>query len=412
MWLGKNGLPLLTVGQNPGDNTIRLNSIYTGVPFSTQMYAQITVHYNMDDNEVCLDYAGERILDWTDAGGSVNTQFNTFGISRLSAGAGTEGKVYFDNVVVETFLDSTVAWWRFEEDTGSTSSEQLGRFAPAAIIGYSSEKVRSSSNPLHTGESDVANRFARSQPILEPMTNEVGSIVMTNWTLEAVIRVITNDPSYYNSQIISWGTGIGEDTNTFISCSWQSDEAGVALTLHDSDPIPSGWDYVWAIENSLPADGKWHHFAMVKTGSTVVVHIDYTALSTNNLDSKANGTYIFDTQSRVTIGKALNNGNTSDPGHIFDEVRLSSRALTPNEFLHLGRPLFRNVPDNPGSPTWNFDVWTIPNEEYAIETTDDLAGPSGWHIDEVFTASNHISVISTPQPTETNGFLRLLRNML
>jgi len=409
IWLGKNGFPLVTVGQDSGDDTILLNAIDTGVPFVTQMYAQVTVHYNMDDNKACLDYDGNRIVDWTDAGGVVNVQFDTFAVSRLSAGTGTEGAVYFDDVVVETFRDSTVAWWRFEEGSGGTSSEQLGRFAPAPLIGYSSKRVRSSSNPIYTGGSDVANRFARSAPLLGAETNAVNSVTMSNWTFEAIIRILPG--TTYNSHIMDWGTGIGVNTNTLIACSWQGTQAGVAMALHDADPIPATFGYVWAISDSLKADGLWHHVGMVRTGSTVIIYIDYSALETNSLGSPADGMYIFDTNSRVAIGEALNGGNSSDPEHIFDEVRLSDRALTPNEFLHLGRPLIRSGPTDPGASSWDFDTWTIPAQTYRVQAAAGLLNSPTWSTQQTFTASGHVSTVSIPQPTGTVGFLRLEREM-
>ena len=386
---------------------VHLDGTDTGISFVTNKFVDVVLYYNMSTDQASLDYNGTNIQTWVDMSGSVATQFNEIGVSRESG----SGAVYVDDLFVEVFPASTVGWWRFEEGSGSRTAERTGRFPATSLSIWNGHKEwqEASTDLGYTGREDIPMQHAFSGPNLDTVTNTLSTIVMTNWTFEGVLKI--QPEADFNAQFISTGVGWGfNTTNSYLSISWQSDHSNLSVSVHDNGQSTTDSDWVNNYDAKIPADGDWHHFAVVKTNDLIITYLDYRPMTTNGLTSIASGVYEFGSDSVVRIGVTLNNANDASEYHFFDEIRLSSGVLETKEFLQASRPFIETFPTGSPGSTLEYTFMSIPGFNYHLQYTSGLGEPTVWSNSTATSATDHISSLSMPRPAGRSLFVRVVRD--
>lgn len=397
----------LVVTLDGADGHIKLDGSDTGAFFVTNRFADLVLYYDMVDDVAALDYNGANIQTWTAISGTVNTQFTDFGFHRL--GTGGTGEVFIDNMFAEIYPASTVAWWRFEEGEREYTAERTGRFPPCRISEYGDRGWRQPEVDLiYDGRSDVPDLHVYKGPILETRTNSQESVVMTNWTVEGVAKILP-DATY--AEFMHFGVGNGfNDTNSQIDVSWLGSAALVTADLRDNNETTSGSQYLYNTNSILPSDGDWHHVALVKTNNQLIYYLDYQALATNTLNSQSSGTYTFGTDAVVRVGKALNGSGSTHEDCTFDEIRLSNGALATTNFLQSSLPIIVDKPADYDAATWWFEFMSIPGKTYQLEYKTILADGFSWTpAGSPLTATGHTTPISMPRYVSDRAVIRVLR---
>jgi len=312
------------------DGHIKLNGVDTGALFIIGRYADIALYYNVPGNTASLDYDGSNIVSQAALGGTPTTLFNHVGFYRETAEI---GPVFIDNVVIEVFPSSTTAWWRFEEGPDDHVADHTGLFpvSECSLLAGYREWLSGDSRMVHDGHGGFNNTHAFAGPELTRIF--VGSHLITpTWTVEGLIRI---EPGAQNVELFELGVGLGfNSSNSWISISWQQSWQSVAFSLRDNAQSTTQSDTSYNTNALLSADGQQHHFACVKTNNLLITYIDYIPRSTNVLGGVSLGVYEFNTNAYASVGEALNYGNSSSIDHVFDEIRLSNKALSPDTFLH------------------------------------------------------------------------------
>lgn len=403
---GYNGSKKLQVVLDGTSGHIYLDGTDTGVSVVTQEFADVVLYYNMSTDQASLDYNGTNVQTWVDVSGSVATQFNEVGVSRESG----SGAVYVDDLFVEIFPASTVGWWRFEEGSGERVAERTGRYPSTAcnIWNHHKEWQEPAVDLAYNGREDIPNLHAFSGPNLDIVTNTLSTVVMTNWTFEGVVKIHPEAGS--NAQLIHMGVGLGHNTtNSQIAISWQSGSSNLSASVRDNDQSTTDTDYLWNDDAKLPADGDWHHFAVIKTNNLLITYLDYQPTTTNGLTFKGSGVYEFGPESVARIGRTLNHGNSATEYHFFDEIRLSSGVLEPKEFLQSARPFIEECPDDYTAAVWLYQFSSIPGFDYRLQYTDQLDDPTLWTDGSMVSATNHMTSVTLPRQSGQSAFVRVLR---
>lgn len=378
MNLGNRSNQVVTVKSNLQRTRIVVNSYTTAVNFVVGEYANLTLYYDIDQHLASLDYAGTNIMPWRSVGSSSTNTLNAFSLRRDSVGLGTEGMVAFDEVVVETFPRHTWAWWRFERETYRMIPDRTGRFLPSErpSPGSTSRWVQPSWNMLSVKGQPYHNRQALQQfhtsTLLVP-TQETG--IQNFWTLEMIVKIAPAQDATVS--LFEWGepNEPQQSTNSWIAVQWEAD-SNLRLNLREMSRPDTNRE-TKLFTNVLPADDRWHHLAVVKSGSQLRMYVDYDFLVIHDLGDAADDLYAFNTTSRSVIGQRMQPGATtsrSSENTSADEIRFSWDALGKEDFLQLDQPyLSENVSIQPTTP-WYLYAATQPLKYYQAETR--VLGPS------------------------------------
>jgi len=327
-----------------GDGCIKLNGIDSGVAFVTGVFAEVVLYYNQLNNTASLDYNGYRILNWVALGGAGSSQFDHVSFNRESAGA---GRIYVDNFVLDTFPDSTVGWWRFDEGEDAAGEYHIADYIGRSIVRksiYSAAKgsVAPLAATINDGHYDFRNGAAFAGPAVRSDAGMTVPITMADWTFEAVVKF---NPGGDNFVLFEFGEEYGNGTTcSSISFDWNGTSHIMDCRLRDDAAHVTNLMRLYNLNTDIIPDGTMHHFAAVKTGDKLVAYLDYEAMSTNQLIALADGVYSFGTNSHVGVGEALSGAGLSDEHQIIDEIRLSNGALSVDKFL---KPYFSE--DSEGS---------------------------------------------------------------
>ena len=239
---------------------------------------------------------------------------------------------------MEIFPAATRAWWRFEEGAGERTAERTGRFPATKCSVWGDRDWQNPSVDLaYNGRSDIPNFHSFSGPLLDVSTNSQSAFVMTNWTFEGVVRILPEEDRNATYVILGHDSG-PSSTSSHIRVFWFGSSQQLAGSFRDRDQATTSSKYLPSL-GSLPADGSWHHFAVVKTNDQLTAFIDYSPVATNDLTSLADGAYEFDSEARVRVGGSFSGGNSSTENHFFDEIRLSNGVLPTTAFLQSGKPI-------------------------------------------------------------------------
>lgn len=399
-----NDVGAVSIGTDTNDGTIVVNEADTGIPYVTNRYTEMALFYNMSNNHVCLQYDGSNIVDWSGADAPSLTQLVYVAFLRLPDAHASQD-LYVDHVRVDRVTPGTVAWFRYETPT-NVASDHAGFFRANRIEAFDSAWAPASS-PLYDGAQERANDLGCANFRLTDLVPLTNTPKMIEWTLEAILAARPAAvETAGNLQIIDWATLSGFDTtNAQINGVWLRTTQQFSLYLRDAQQTTTANQYL-PLLGGMPADGRWHHVAFVKTGATLTVYLDYRVVSTTPLNGSAAGDYEFRASSRARIGISLNNGNWSNPNQLLDELRFTARALRTDEFLQFGQPAIVSPPD-PTAANWNLNVMTISGRTYNVETAP-RPGATPWTtLMPANIATGHYSTFTIP--ATTNRALRIMR---
>jgi hypothetical protein len=406
--LGCTGTMTLAITTDSEDGTIVFNhngGIHTdtGVHFASNRYANLIMYYNAASNRVALDYDGTNILAWTDAGGRTETQLDFVVVGRLFTGSAVERKVLFDNISLQSFPIDVWAWWRFEEGSGESVSDQLGHFGVNRTDG--NQWVPSLHDLYYDGEDDVRNRYGLSRPIVPHIRQQENTPVFSNWTVEAIFKALPGSGQF---QICDWGVGSGFDTtNSAIWFGWNFASTNFLLGLRDGNQTTNTEETLYGM-GFIPCDGRWHHVAAVKQAEKLVSYLDYVAKATATLTSVSRDEYYFDTNASISIGQTLNFGNSASTNDLFDEVRITTRALDSRDFLQPSRPVFLNMPTIVLATNWSFRAQTIEGKKYRVYFATSALGGAQHELTN-FVSASLFSSFNIPAQTQRVGFISMRR---
>ena len=376
-------------------------------PFPSGRFVDVTAWYNRSNNLYRLDLDQTNVISWSlsDSDPTIHTQFNQFGLTRLTNTASTTGGLFIDDVAVETFLPDTRAWWRCTALTNARVSEQLGVFTPSSRYSYSSVGVPGVSDPVWDGTNDVRNEGATTRLVADPATCVAPPPAATNWTVEAVFRLA---PGSGNTSFLDWGKGLGFDTNgTWLGFGYIASYGTFYLNARDADqPDDSS---VFISFGPFVPDGRWHHAAVVKSNITASLYLDYQYVTNRPLPAEADGSYAFGTDSHATVGVTLNGGNECNNDSAIDEIRFSGTALEVSEFLQPGQPILVRSRNSATNADWNLLLQCLPGKTYRLETGSGLA-PAAWQAvtGSTFAATGIWNSVEVPTLAPTN-FIRAVR---
>lgn len=400
----------INVWSDPSSGLLNVGGINLGIQSITGRYVDLVLYYNMSNGLVAFDYNGSNVLPWTLYGGTVVTQCNQVGFARTREGAGSDGVTRLDNLSVEAFAPGTWAWWRFDRPVqgGSTAwaAERLGhvKATPAPL----DNPVAGASDPVWDGLGDTHNEGAQGYYYEIESSVQQATPRVTNWTVEAVFRQPKPVPA---EALLAWGYGsIGAVTGSAIDVGFVSGSTGLYYNLRDHEQGSTVMVH-GVVHSQGGTDDRWHHVALVKTGATLLVHLDYQLLASNTLGAAADGSYFFGTTSLVRVGYDYA-GSTATLTSEVDELRFSTRALDVTEFLQPGQPLVVDVPNQPPSWPWQVIVKTVVGKTYRLLVAESLAPTASWSEVDSYTpsAGTRFWIADVPAQTGNAVVVRVLRD--
>ncbi len=377
------------------------------VPLVLSRFADATFFYNRSNGQYRLDYNTTNILPWSDSDvyPFVQTQFNQFVAMRLLNTAQTTGRLFIDDVSVETFPPHVWAWWRCTAESYGHFVEQVGAFKPTLRVGYADSVRAGSADTVWDGTGDFRNAGATRQLVAGPGDAARALPAVTNWTLEAVVRM---DPAAGNTALFDWGTDLGFNaTGAWIQIGY-STNGYVFANLRDTQQGDVTYATV-AFRYFVP-NGRWQHLALVKSNAAVALYVDYQLVTNRILVGTADGAYAFPVAAHAAIGRTLNGGNTSEANTRFDEVRFSTKNLALSEFLQPGPPLIVAATNSALPNPWELTMKGILGKTYHVETSASCGADAAWQPvpGSAFVANYTFNFVDVSSLPRTN-FVRLVR---
>ena len=380
-------------------NRVTGYGVDTGQRMVTNRYAEFVFHFDTRTNAVAVDYDGSTLVKYTGGAGGNLTNLSYISVFR-SAGAGTEGGVWVDDLRVEGFPAEVAAWWRMGEHAEQYLDDQVGTFdstnyAPAPLL-----DLAPVDEWIFDGTRDVPNTGAKSayyQPGLRTWrSRDIG----TNWTFEAILQEGTNSDSQAVLMELINPTGTGSaHTNTmirvYLALHPSSNLTRVVASLRSEDHGDQPASFL-SFGNAVivPRDGQWHHVALVNDGSMLSVYLDYALVVTNSLPFAAMGDYrITAATTAAYLGSGISGGAGADLDQGLDEMRLTGRALAPAEFLYAAAPRFIRWEAPPGEAFWLWTYAAPPGVSNLAQSATNLAGASAWMDGGWVTPTGYVSSI-------------------
>jgi len=271
-----------------------------------------------------------------------------------------------------TFAD-TVAWWHFdEEDPGTTATSGV---VTESVFGSKATSYYTWSNQVDQASNECRPAFGRAFPDLAVCDPVSGTTNANKSAMKFKIARGGATPNgnagraYYGgalkiddgNTLYSGCTGAvtieafvcttGGVYNTFApiigclaSASWTSEKWAIYMELDGRIAVRFNGN-VWYSGNSMPGtmkinDGRWHHIAVTWNGSTIKIYVDYAMdKKGDNSDRAYSKSGTIDYTGTATWMGGYGSYDNSAGGRRFpgliDEVRISSVALTPDQFLRL-----------------------------------------------------------------------------
>lgn len=374
----------------------------TPIPLIPNGFIPVTMLYHAGRNQYALEYFGARVVDWSNAERpTAATQFNSLLFLRIGDTLASTGNMYVDNLRVETYPYDVWAWWRFNWE--NPLPEQLGQFSLVWNTMLASP-TPAASHPVWDGWHEFHNEGAIQYVQTARASNTAATASAANWTLEAVVRIAED----HTQTLFHWGRDLGyTSTEAMIELRYEANN-GIRALLRDGQQATS--DHFSQVTAPFPADGRWHHIALVKSGTDLLTYVDYQMVDATPLNAFARGNYMFGAGTEAGIGRTLNNAHQALATTAMDEIRFSSRALEPYSFLQPARPVILRMRQNPDENTWNMLFKGILGRTYRIESSPALGPGEDWtlveddyEVDSTFSYFWHY----TTTPTR---FIRIIRN--
>ncbi len=392
-------------GSSTAKSAIVVNNYTTGVNFVTGRFVNLTLLYNMAENRTALEYDGVNIMPWRSVGSSVSTQFNLFAVRRHipAFDLSIAGEVTLDAVTVETFPAATEAWFRFEDDAHDQITEHTGSFRPAPLY-FTGFFAPCAWSQLKIENDVVHNRNAYRNAISADISrNALTNFFLNNWTLEFLASIDDSETTAISRLLFEITTSepAMTATNAQISIIWATNQFLYASLRKDRCDLPGGLHNIpQAVP--LPADHRWHHIAFVRSGQYLETYLDYELYRYVELTLPiSDGSYHLTTNHYAVLGDVDYTHNSS-----MDEIRLTGRALAPDEFLSINGAAFMGNLRLEGT---NFHACVEQRDHtgHRIEiNTNNLAGNS-WATWHTYTATGTTQDISFGLPTVPHSAIRL-----
>ncbi len=346
----------------------------TPVPLVPNGFVEVTMLYHAGRNQYALEYFGERVVDWAAAErATAATQFISAVFLRADDTLASQGNMYVDNLRVETYPYDVWAWWRFNGE--NPMPEQLGQFAPVWNTVLSSP-AEAASDPIWDGWNEFHNEGAVQYVLTGSASNTVATPTTATWTLETVVRIAED----HTQTLFHWGRDLGyTSTQAMIELRYEA-TSGLRVLLRDGQQTTS--EHFSQVTTPYAADGRWHHVALVKSGTDLLTYVDYQMVAATPLNAFARGNYMFGAGTHAAIGRTLNNANQARATTAMDEIRFSSRSLEPYDHLQPARPVVVRMDHDPGDNTWNMYFKGIHGRRYRIETSPVLGPGENWTVEE------------------------------
>lgn len=344
--LDHDGQGQILVGTDVADGSIVLSNAVSGISWdsdyawATGRYAHMVIRYDFTNNTTSLDYDGQTLVEWMSMGGSAPTWLNRFGVFRPYAAA-SSGMVLVDSMTVEGFPANTYAWWRFDEVDAHHAEDHVGSLFVSRAAHTLVTNAPPSEESLLCETRDVTNRrawqwFSTSNTWVTRRFNA------TNWTLEAIVHLTTN--SQPGLLVLETSTP-SANTNSVIEWFVMESATGhmVMANLRDGEETGNACDSYGNL-GVVPADGQWHHLALVKNSGSLYSYVDYSVVSQTAARSRSAGGYRFNITAKVSIGKdLLGTVLLSGPDDRIDELRISRAALSASKFLRPSQPQLKKL---------------------------------------------------------------------
>lgn len=377
-------------------------------PLVHDRFVDVTFFYNRSNNSYRLDYDYTNRLAWATNGesGARVTHFNQFVVTRPAGTAATTGSLLVDDVSVETFPPHVWAWWRCAPDSGRHVVEQLGSFKPANNTGSSDFARTGSSDPVWDGTADFHNSGSTRQLIAGPADAALPLPATTNWTFETAFHMA---PATGNTCFFDWSTNTGVNATTAWIQVGYSTNGYVFANLRDSQQGDT--TYVNLGLRDFTPNGRWQHLAVVKSNANLTLYVDYQFVTNRILTAPADGSYAFSIASRASLGLGLNGGNAATDDATLDEIRFSTQALAPAEFLQPGQPLIVDIDNSPTNATWELTAKCILGQSYRIETSPSAGPAATWQPipGTTFTSAHTFTFLDVSNTIPKSNFVRLVR---
>lgn len=236
----------------------------------------------------------------------------------IRIGAFGSTPTYFANAVIDDVKfyksdpvavpDGLLAYWKFDEGSGSTALDWAGGTKNGTIIGgatYSSANVA----PVEFTNPYSLDFDGSNDGVNTPLSlNNSASFTLAGW---AYPRSATNTAGWFGANNVFEFFFSGSNS---LKC-W----------------TPHG-EVDWTF-NPVTFLNNWHHITCLGTGTSVILYIDG-----EQVDQAAHlFTANYGSGDNFSIGIGVQNGGTSGPFDGFiDDVRVYNRALSPAEMYSLG----------------------------------------------------------------------------
>ena len=413
--LGQTGRTLLYLYESVAGGTLIYSNtasggwLDTGRHLATGRYSQVVFHYDTSSSDCSLDYDGVTQVDDT-MGGAPLTNFNRFSIFR-STYTGTPGRVFVDEMRLDAFPDYVAAWWRFDEFDPAYADDAVGNFFTSRLGFTWPRRAEPADDFVWAAGRDVADRW--SQRAFSHTNLDVWKTVNlgTNWTVEALVRLA---PQASTVDLINLGRPVGtaDTTGSFIRITLVDVSTGMTVhaSLRDDAENTLNDDNVSELA-FLPRDDQWHHVALVKTAALLQAYADYQPANTVNMAFRSDGGYRFRIfQAVATMGSSFFEGNGANTNHCVDELRVSSAALSPTQFLHRSTPhVVQIAPSILAPDAWSLSFETAPGSSNSVQLASQLA-PGDWKQTSWLTSTGHQMIAAVPAAGPTN-LMRVTRRL-
>lgn len=331
-----------------------------------------------------------------------------------------------DDAVVKVYVlpGTTMAYWIFEEGTVNTNASAVD------VAGaYSGTVPDLSGNGYHASPwwSDSYVYRADTASSTVPQTGAANLLSVQNGNTVPSISTTGTDLAAWNpaswtiEAAFKWdGTGgyfktiVGRDGNNAGAAPLYISQRGTALAVEYADLTDSRWSV-----ESGPSEviaGHWLALAAQSDGAVLSLYVKditagnaaYRLLGTQDLSSSTNPALSSGSgdggdwnAGDFSFGRGLYDGGHTDRffGHI-DDVRFSTAALTPNQFLY-------STPAPPAAPT---SLAAVSADEQVALAWNTVAGAAaGYHVKRAVLSGGPYGLIDSPAGTDvvdsglTNG---------
>lgn len=204
-----------------------------------------------------------------------------------------------------------VAWYRFDETSGTSAADASGNAAggPASLVGGASFGAGRAGNALRL---DGTSGYAR---LPSGLLGNVGDFTVAAWVnLTAATQW---------SRIFDFGSGTG----SYMFLTPRSSAGGMRFAITTGG---AGGEQTINVATPL-ATGAWKHVAVTATGSTGILYVDGAEVARSSITlrpSSLGGT------SATFVGKSQYTGDPFLSGQV-DQLRIYSRALSATEVRSL-----------------------------------------------------------------------------